>query len=706
MPPLAPGLAARSAAPMLFALALVALAPGSTMGQTSYPMLTRIDPVAVTRGTTAEVSIVAVQDIGDATGLLFEGSGLSAEVIPPAPVPEADAQARTKGEPKPSVRPLRAKLTVAADAIPGPRECRVVTPRGVSSIGMLLVVADPVVTEGDDKANDDPQGAVLVPVPAVACGTVGKTEDVDWYRFHAEAGQTLTLSLWGNRLENKIHDLQTHLDPLIVLHDEAGRELLIGDNEARADPHVVHTFSSSGTYRVEVRDATYAGNPHWSYALHLNPGPSVMTVFPLAVNPGSTATLSALGVNFDTAKPLAVPIPADAKPGPLSLPLPTDGGEAPPVPLVVTPWPLAVEPDDAPAESATAPTLAFPSATSGRLAVANDVDVYRFEAKKGDARVFEVYARRVGSQADPVLRILDAEGKELATADDTFGKDPRLEWTAPADGTFAVAVRDLHSRGGPGFPYALLSAPTEPDFTLTCDPDKLNVGPGARTALYVKLQRRMGFDGPVALQLDGLPAGLSASPLTIAPGLTQGVIVVTAAADAKPAATQPRLTGRGEGLKGPIEVVATPRQEIYMPGGGRGLYSVETLAAAVTEPSDITVEATPATLALAPGQSASIQVTIQRREGFKGPVNLALDLAHLGTVYASPLPPGVKLKAAGSKTLIGPNETTATLVLEAAPDAKPCTAVPITVQGHVSINFVVKTAYCSAPIALTVPAKP
>ena len=38
---------------------------------------------------------------------------------------------------------------------------------------------------------------------------------------------------------------------------------------------------------------------------------------------------------------------------------------------------------------------------------------------------------------------------------------------------------------------------------------------------------------------------------------------------------------------------ASPLEEIYLPGGGRGHYPVQTLALAVTDPSDITVEATP-----------------------------------------------------------------------------------------------------------------
>ncbi|HEX8199308.1 MAG TPA: pre-peptidase, partial [Isosphaeraceae bacterium] len=80
----------------------------------------------------------------------------------------------------------------------------------------------------------------------------------------------------------------------------------------------------------------------------------------------------------------------------------------------------------------------------------------------------------------------------------------------------------------------------------------------------------------------------------------------------------------------------------------------------------------------------------------------AIDLAHLGGVHASPLPPGVTVRAAGSKTLLGPRESVGRLVLEAKPDAPPSEKVPIAVMGHVSINFVVKTAYSSAPILVTV----
>jgi hypothetical protein len=44
-------------------------------------------------------------------------------------------------------------------------------------------------------------------------------------------------------------------------------------------------------------------------------------------------------------------------------------------------------------------------------------------------------------------------------------------------------------------------------------------------------------------------------------------------------------------------------------------------------------------------------------------------------------------------------------VLQAAANAAPCENVPIAVMGHVSINFVVKTAYASRPILISVKGK-
>lgn len=73
-----------------------------------------------------------------------------------------------------------------------------------------------------------------------------------------------------------------------------------------------------------------------------------------------------------------------------------------------------------------------------------DRDVYRINGKAGERRVFEVEARRSGSAIDPVIRVLDASGKQLALSEDTpsTGLDARLDFTFPKDGLYYVEVHD------------------------------------------------------------------------------------------------------------------------------------------------------------------------------------------------------------------------------------------------------------------------
>ncbi|HEV2687568.1 MAG TPA: PPC domain-containing protein, partial [Bryobacteraceae bacterium] len=71
-------------------------------------------------------------------------------------------------------------------------------------------------------------------------------------------------------------------------------------------------------------------------------------------------------------------------------------------------------------------------------------DVFRVYGKAGERRVFEVEARRCGSAIDPVLRIQDGNGKQLARSDDApgAGLDPRIDFTFPHEGNYYVEVHD------------------------------------------------------------------------------------------------------------------------------------------------------------------------------------------------------------------------------------------------------------------------
>src|SRR5207249_718797 len=130
---------------------------------------------------------------------------------------------------------IRVSFTVDAHALPGAREVRVVTPRGLSSIGELLLVRDPVVSE-TAADNNTLATAQAVTLPAVICGAIEKGEDIDFFKFHVDAGKAYSFHVQSSRLENKIHDLQDHADPMITLRGPGGEPLAANDNYFFADP--------------------------------------------------------------------------------------------------------------------------------------------------------------------------------------------------------------------------------------------------------------------------------------------------------------------------------------------------------------------------------------------------------------------------------------------------------------------------------------
>jgi hypothetical protein len=92
-------------------------------------------------------------------------------------------------------------------------------------------------------------------------------------------------------------------------------------------------------------------------------------------------------------------------------------------------------------------------------------DYFKFTTRKGQRLSIEVVAQRLGSRLDPVLRVLDQKGREVAYCDDDprVGKDSRLTFTAPTTGDYIIEVRDINYGGGPGFHYRLRVG----DFPLT-----------------------------------------------------------------------------------------------------------------------------------------------------------------------------------------------------------------------------------------------
>jgi hypothetical protein len=672
------------------------------VAQTSYPMITHTLPVAVQRGRTTEVTVQGQMDFHGVYQALFEGSGITAEILPES----APEKGTRKKSAKPGTRSVKLKLSVAPEAHLGVREFRLASTLGISTVGQIVIVEDPVISESGE--NNTLEKANPITVPCVVSGRIEAIEDVDYFKFHALEGQILTFEVQCARLEDKIHDLQKHADPLLTLFDAHGRELAANDDTYFADPLLTFTVPRAGDYYIQIRDSKYDGDPRWVYALLITNRPYVSHVFPLAGNPGQTLLVEPVG--SAKAKQSRVTLQVPPEPGIHQVTLDVGGVKTNPVAFIASPLPQVFEqePNDTP-EQAT--RISIPCGINGRIGTSRDLDHFRFRATKGKPIRFEVKARRFGSELqsslDSVMDVLNPKGAVLANNDDTFGKDAALDFTPPADGDYILRIRDLNSKGGETAIYYLEADWARPDFTLRCDPDKAMIGPGSSTAWYVHVARNNSFAGPVHVEIKGLPKGVTASALTIPPAMTQGLLVLTAAPDAPHEAANVQVIGTAilphpEDKGELLARSATPNEEIYLPGGGRGRFDVTMQTVAVTDPSDILkVDVTPKTIALKPGQEVRLDVSLKRRPDYQKTVSLDVMLQHLGNVYGNPLPPGVSVVESKSKSLLG-SGSTGHIVLKAAPNAQPIENVPISVLAHVSINFVVKVSYSSPPISLSV----
>ena len=177
------------------------------------------------------------------------------------------------------------------------------------------------------------------------------------------------------------------------------------------------------------------------------------------------------------------------------------------------------------------------------------------------------------------------------------------------------------------------------DFTLTVAPTSATLAAGASTQVTLSSTALNGFNGTISIAINGLPAGVTASPSTLSlkPGTPQTVTMTAAATAAR---TSSPATVSFVGTSGSLSHTAT--------------ISVTVVAA-----PDFTLSSTPATLNVTQGgQSAPLQISAAGKNGLTGNVTLAVSGLPAG-VTVTPAPGTLQL---GSQASLVFNATsTATL---------------------------------------------
>ncbi|MBT4865222.1 MAG: hypothetical protein HON53_08905 [Planctomycetaceae bacterium] len=685
---------------------IVLLSASFTEAQTSYPMVMSLHPTAAQVGQTSEHVVQARYSMFGAYQVLVSGEGVTGEVTTPM-TPGKDGK-------KPSLTKITLKFTVAPNARPGVRDFRIATPQGASTLGQLVIVRDPVVVE--KEKNNTAELAQAVTVPSTVCGVIGRAEDVDVFKFQAAAGQSLNFHVRSMRLQNRIHDLQKHSDPIMALRNAAGSTLVTSDNHFAGDPFFSYKFEQAGEYLLEIRDVRYQGNTYWEYSVEIGDRPFVSNVFPMGIARGADVQLQLIGTQLPQNPMAGLKLPLDAAAGPQWLELPMGETLTNPVPVVVSELPPVVESqmdNNAPEKGQL---VTVPVGISGRIEGEADIDCFTFEAKKGEKFSVEVLARRWQSSLDSHIRILDEKGKQLSLNDDlklykrSFQDSWIENWTAPADGKFVIEIRDMHLRGGDSFVYYLRVTRSQPYFELYLDSDKTQLTPGTSGVLFANVVRKNGFTGEIQLHIDGLPAGVTATCGRILDGQRDGCIVLEAPAGAPLSMTNVVVTGTamrqiGEGEPSELKVVAVPYQETYQPGGGRGHWPVGTHTVSVGAPSDVlNVKLSTYDVTLKPGESVKIDVEIVRAEGFSKNVTLDALYRHLSSTYANTLPPGVTIDSKSSKTLLTGKVSKGHITLVASAKAAPVAKQQASIMANISLNFVMKATYSARPLLVTVTA--
>ena len=99
--------------------------------------------------------------------------------------------------------------------------------------------------------------------------------------------------------------------------------------------------------------------------------------------------------------------------------------------------------------------VTLPVTINGRIFPREDVDIWTFEAQKGETLTCEVMAARLGSPLDSRIEIRGPNGQPIAENVDAFGTDSFVAFTAPEAGTYECRIHDIEFGGLQHYVYRL-----------------------------------------------------------------------------------------------------------------------------------------------------------------------------------------------------------------------------------------------------------
>jgi hypothetical protein len=354
----------------------------------------------------------------------------------------------------------KASVTVSNDAPLGPYLVRAYNDEGPGDLH-ILVVTDKLELLEIEPNNHFANAPVITNFPVTINGRLEKNGDVDSFRFDIKAGQWIDAAVDS-------YTLLAKLDPVLRLVTTNGYQLAWNHDFSSLDPRLVWQAPSDMTLVLQVFGFAYPADSD----IRLSGGSADVYRLHLAISEQQPA---------DLREPLT-----------------------------------EKEPNNSTKDAATAD---IPGTMIGVICPSGDIDRFKVNLKKDQDIEVRVQAASLGSPLDAWLAIEseeDGKNKELANKDDADNsRDPRIEWKAPADGTFYLAVGSKTHQGTTDCRYHLEIKTLQPDYRLTSSADTLLVTVGTTNALKMQLKRLRGFTNQLVATVKGVPEAVSAPDVTL-----------------------------------------------------------------------------------------------------------------------------------------------------------------------------------------------
>jgi Ca2+-binding RTX toxin-like protein len=457
----------------------------------------------------------------------------------------------------------------------------------------LLVTDSEGGGSGDDHGNTA-SAATQVDVSSSSEGDIEYGKDVDWFRFDATEGVA--------------YELRTSLDGLsdstLTLYGPDGTTQLAFNDDADDSlaSRIDWTAPATGTYYVRV--AAYGDAQTGTYSLEVSGPPPVSGVLAVEIRDaeiveGGGSTSATVIRSGSIASPLVVALQSSdtteaVVPNTVTIPAGAssvnfqvagvqddlvDGGQSVTISataLGFSAWPATVlvadqdggVDDDHGDSAADATPVAMPSVTSGNIETGKDVDWFQFTAQAGGKYVLRTSLDKLG---DSTLYLYATDGTTLLASndDDDQSLASRIEWTAPADGTYYLKVAAFNASQTGTYGLQVTGPPsTARELSVELSAATVAESGGAAEATVTRTGPTLA---PLVVTLHSSDSGEAIVPssVTIPAGAASATFPVMAVDDNQPDGTQlVTITAKALGFTSQPGFVSVLDDEGGTGGGG------------------------------------------------------------------------------------------------------------------------------------------